>query len=291
MQTQATDQDLLRHMGWETAPLLGAGGEARVYDLGDGRVARVIRDGAQRDQVLARAELLREIAAGAETLPFQTPEVLDIIERDGRLAMLERRLDGSPLSLALASATHSRRENLLASYLETALQLQDIAVPRHWFGPLIGDRALRADSWQVFLQVRLLRSSQTCPADLREAVLDPSGRALPDVATPRLVHLDYFADNVLVADGAVSAVLDFSVTSLAGDPRLDAWSAVAYLDPEITPSATDDDRRFAHDWLAAAGLETDYPAARRWLAAYWSHAADDLTLMGWCRRILMTDRS
>ncbi len=289
MQTLATDHDLLRHIGRAAAPLLGAGGEARVYDLGDGRIVRIVRNGAQRDQVLARAELLGEIAAGAAGLPFQTPEVLDIVEHDGRLAMLERRLDGTPMSLALASAPHPLRERLLTGYLETSLRLRDIAVTRSWFGPLIGDPALRADSWQGFLQKRLRRSSETCPADLRDAVLHPTTLALPKPATPRLVHLDYFADNVLVADGAVSAVLDFSVSALAGDPRLDAWGAVAYLDPEITPAATDGDRRFALDWLRASGLGADYPAAKRWLAAYWSHAADDLTLMSWCRRILSAD--
>ena len=282
----ATDQDLLLHLGNADAPLLGAGGEARVYDLGHGRIARIPHAGAARHQVFARAQLLGEVATGTAKLPFQTPEVLDIIEHSGRIATLERRMEGTPLSTALASAPRESREGLVASYLDTALRLRDIPVQRDWFGPLIGDPALRSDSWPLFLERRLQRSSTTCPPDLKAQVLDPANLALPVAATPHLVHVDYFPDNVLVTDGAVTAVLDFSVSALAGDPRLDAWGAVAYLDPEISPSATQPDREFALDWLVQAGLAVDYATARRWLAAYWSHAADDLALMRWCRRVL-----
>ena len=286
MHTLATDDDLLRYLGRAAAPLLGAGGEARVYDLGDGRIARIPYPGAEREPVLARAELLAEVYRVRGEVPFQTPEVLDIVEHGGRIAMLERRLDGVPLSSALRSASGQARARLLASYLETSLRLQDIQLTRDWFGPLIGDPALRASRWHDFLKVRLRRSSATCPPDLRRYVLDPANSALPDAATPRLVHLDYFPDNVLVDDGRVTAVLDFSASALAGDPRLDAWSAVAYLDEEISPAATAADRHLAGEWLEQTGLARTYPNARLWLAAYWSHAADDAALMRWCRRVL-----
>ena len=53
---------------------------------------------------------------------------------------------------------------------------------------------------------------------------------MPKSAPKRLVHGDYFLDNVLFDDNLqVSAVLDFGAHTLAGDPRLDATSAIIFL--------------------------------------------------------------
>ena len=57
-------------------------------------------------------------------------------------------------------------------------------------------------------------------------------------APKRLVHGDYFLDNVLFDDNLqVSAVLDFGAHTLAGDPRLDATSAIIFLglEPAMKP--------------------------------------------------------
>ncbi len=63
---------------------------------------------------------------------------------------------------------------------------------------------------------------------------------MPSAQSPkqRLVHGDYFLDNVLFDDNLqVSAVLDFGAHTLAGDPRLDATSAIIFLglEPAMKP--------------------------------------------------------
>jgi hypothetical protein len=43
------------------------------------------------------------------------------------------------------------------------------------------------------------------------------------------------------------------------DWRLDAWSAAAYLDHQISPSASKKDRELALEWLRSKGLDGQYP--------------------------------
>jgi aminoglycoside phosphotransferase (APT) family kinase protein len=122
----------------------------------------------------------------------------------------------------------------------------------------------------------------------RFAFLDPAGlaAALPEPDRPALVHLDAFAGNMLAKDGRITAVLDFGGVPIVGDRRLDPLAAAAYLDPDITPTASDADRAVAQEWLAERGLADLYDAARRWLAAFWSAAIDDVRLHEWCGSIL-----
>ena len=72
-----------------------------------------------------------------------------------------------------------------------------------------------------------------------------------------------------------------------GPPDLDPLVAVAYLDPDITPTAQEGDRTVAREWLRDAGLADAFAPARRWIAGYWTGAVDDLRLRRWCARVLL----
>lgn len=281
-----SDIEVLARLG-VTGILLGSGGEAHVYELNSGRVARIMRPGARLADAIERSRLLAEIAVGRIGLPFLTPDV-DTVERiGGRVVSIEPKLPGDPLQLLLVRATGAARHKLVQSYLDTALRLREIHLPRHGFGPLIGHSDLQATTWGAFASARLRQSATTCPPDLRPAVEAAAASPLAEPAQAALVHLDFFPANVLAAEGKVTAVLDFGPSAVIGDARLDAWGAAAYLDAEITPQATDGDREQAKAWLSQHGLLAGYDTARRWLAAYWSFALDDAKLMDWCRRILL----
>ncbi|WIY53526.1 phosphotransferase [Devosia sp. YIM 151766] len=283
-----SDREILARLGHPDAPLLGSGGEAQVYALDPGRVARIMRPGADLATATARQDLSREIAAGARHLPFLTPRIAEVLEIDGRVLAIEALLPGAPVAQLLLRAAEGERRALMADYLETASAISTIGVERPAFGPLLGGEKLQASSWNGFLRARLLENLSACPNDLRTAVEAAAGTALPEPESAALVHLDYFPANVLAEGSRISAVLDFGPSALIGDARMEAWSAVAYLDPELSPAATEADRAQAMDWLAARDLVASYAPAKRWLAAYWSFATDDAALMAWCRRILLS---
>jgi len=289
MSAPLTDRQVLTHLGHADAEELGAGGEARVFALHGGRVARLLHPGAIPAAARARAALLDEIAAGAAQLPFRTPEVQEVLEIGGRVVTLEARLPGIPLPRALALLDGQRRARLVRHYLDSAASLAGIGLTRDFYGPLLGDAALRHANWAGYLEARKAHAAAAAPADLRRAIAALGPTSLPQPVAPRLVHLDYFPGNVLAVGETITAVLDFGVAAIMGDPRMECWSAVAYLDPEISPECTDADRQTAADWLAAHALLTDFFPARQWLAAYWAFAHDDAALMRWCRRILIGD--
>lgn len=285
---QTSDSAILADLGAPGATLLGAGGEANVYPLPGNRVARIMLPGARLADAQARAGLLQEIAGSAVSLTFRTPVVESVIAVAERVVVIEERLPGQPVSALLEHMSGAARNRLLTDYLDTATLIHRAKVTRPYFGPLVGDRALRVSRWSDFTRARLMQNTRRCPADLRAAVLGEAAATFAEPIRPGLVHLDYFPPNVLAEGDGVTAVLDFGPSSVIGDPRMEAWSAVAYLDVEISPQANDADRQLAMAWLTARGLAAGYPQARRWLAASWSHASNDAALMAWCRRVLLT---
>lgn len=285
--TALTDEEVLTRLGVGSVLLLGAGHEAQVYAMSDRRVARIMRPGSSLADAEARAALLREIAVSAATLNFHIPVVQSVELVGDRIVVIERLIPGEPVSALLKHLSGPARETLVADYLDMATNIQQLRVTRPYFGPLVGAGTFRFSRWSDYVRTRAANSIGRCPPDLRSAVAAEAGRKWDEPDRPALVHLDYFAPNLLAESGAVTAVLDFGSSTIIGDPRMEAWSAVAYLDSEITPEARDEDRALAMAWLARQGLADHYPHARRWLAASWSFAVDDAALMAWCRRVLL----
>ncbi|WP_062629073.1 aminoglycoside phosphotransferase family protein [Devosia sp. Leaf64] len=248
------DAAVLAALGFPHAPLLGSGGEACVYSLGSTHVLRLTRPGASFSDAQARARLLNAIMSNARHLDFLTPEVLAIHKIGERIAVIERTLSGVPLSKLLEIVSGLERVRLIQNYLDAAASTSSIILPATSFGPIMGDGALRRDFWRDYAKARILSSARHCPEDLRAAVLAQADRPMDEPSAPALVHLDYFPANVLAEGERITAVLDFGASSVIGDARFELWSAVAYLDAEISPAATDADRQQAQSWLADAGL-------------------------------------
>lgn len=264
------------------------GGEALVFALGDDRIVRVLRAPTPVDTLTRRVDLVAELRA--DDLPFALPEVLDVGEVDGVTYAIERRLAGRSLMDVLAETDGTAdRERLVRAHLDAVTALGDLPLaPRAWFGELIAPDPVRATRWPEYLRAAATRRLAAAPEPFASVGVDAVVEELPDTDDARFVHLDAFAGNMLADGTTVTAVIDFGVTSLAGDPRLDALAAVVYLTtPEITPVATARDHEVAAAWLDDAGLAGWLEPARRWLAAYWSAAVDDADLHRWCRRILL----
>jgi len=271
----------------EQGERLGHGGEATVYALGDDRVVRIHHPGATLAAAQERAALLAELGASATRVPFAIPEVLETRVLDERVVTIERRLPGRPLSELLTHAQGVERTAWIERYLEAATQVGALSIPRPYFGELVGTSPVRTRSFREYLFERARRSLSASGA-----FDDVDARALaaelpePGVELAGLLHLDFFPGNMLVDAGRITAVLDFGASAVFGDRRLEPLTAAAYLEAPITAGASAADRAVARAWLAERGLDGWFAPARRWVAAFWTHARDDRPLRAWCRSIL-----
>jgi aminoglycoside phosphotransferase (APT) family kinase protein len=283
-------EGVLARFGVGHDDLLGFGGEARVYGLDAHRVVRVLHAGARLETVEDRYHLIAELARARPA--FAVPDMLDAGEVGGRIYVLERRLEGQSLLRELESVEGPRRARLIDAHLDTAAALGDLHLDdRGWFGDVLVDDPVRTTDWHAYLEARAIRNLSRSVADL--AAVDAAGIAdgLPTPAHAAFVHLDAFVGNMLTDGERITAVIDFGLTSLSGDHRLDPLAAAAYLlAPEITPTGRPEDEDVVESWLRANGLWQWLEPATRWIAAYWSFAIDDPKVLSWCLRMLL-DRS
>ncbi len=277
---------LLASFGVAPDALLGHGGEACVFALDAERILRVHHVGTDRRSVASRASLLAELGNSTGKVPFAIPSVIDTAEIEDRIVTIEPRLPGRPLSEILKDRTGETHAALVRAYLEAAAQIGELAVTRPWYGDLCRPQAIRTSTFSQYLKERAARSLTAAGPKFGVFAAEQLAEALPEPATPALVHLDVFPGNMLAEGDTITAVIDFGTVSIVGDRRLDPLTAAAYLDSAITPTATAADRSVAHEWLAVHGLDELYRPARRWIAAFWSFATDDQRLSQWCHNNL-----
>lgn len=271
---------------------IGEGGEAEVFALDDDRVLRRMR--ADHPSIPRRIELMAAVARSADDLDVDVPELLDHgVGDDGLPWFVERRLPGRSMTEALAEVTDRQREELFESYLSTARSLRRIDYPADTYGELITEEPLRSSTWAGYLTDALDRQARACDpraypeaTDLALTVADIRDRAAdrPDPTKPSLVHFDYFPGNVLCDDHRITAVIDWSVLAVAGDPDLDVALAAAYLG--VTPTATADDAAFCRAWLADNGLADTAEFYERWAATWWSPLDEDPNIRSWVAGVL-----
>lgn len=283
-----SDEAVLAALGIDESAFLGRGGEARVFALDAERVVRLPHPGSP---TLALEERRRLFDALPTMGDVALPQVLDHLDIGGRTVVVERRLPGRT-ALDVLAEPGTDRDTLIRDYLDVAARIADLPCPTSTFGELFETRAIAAPTFEGWAVARL-EASHALAGDL--ACFDPARltadllAALPEPDPPRpfLVHLDAFLGNMLADNDRITALLDFGPTTIGGVPHLDPVVAVAYLAPEITPTAIDDDRATARAWAADRGLRAALAPAERWMAAYWSAIHDDHHLRRWCRRVLI----
>jgi hypothetical protein len=118
----------------------------------------------------------------------------------------------------------------------------------------------------------------------RQRLVDELARAEPAFALPELLDVGGQEGRVYAIDPVALA---------AGLPDTDAAafvhlaSAVYLTSREITSTSRPSDVDVIMSWLRAAGLDECFEPVRRWLAAYWSFALDDLAVTTWSRTVLL----
>lgn len=260
------------------ADLIGRGGESNVYALGAGRVLRVPRS---RDNDPPRFALLKDFLDGiAGRLPFATPVIEEIGPDDSYL--IEKRLPGRPMSALLRELDGDQRRIALRNHIAAIDAIGTIALPDHPYGHLLIPDPVTADDWSTFARLSLARFLERNRATIAREVGDPDRLfamaldllpALPAQPPKVLVHGDYFAGNVLLDERLeVSAVIDFGVFTVVGDPVLDFASA--YLPAEMTEESRPGDGPLILDAIVERHGASVLPAIRFYRAYFAFCMAD-----------------
>jgi putative membrane protein len=229
------------HFGVGPDALLGHGGEAWVYSLGDDSVLRILHAGGRTEDIGRRKALIDELRQ--RPVRFALPEVLDVGEVAGRVWVIERRLPGRSVRDVLTTIDGPDRSALIETYFETVASLGDLHLePRLGFGDLVHGEPITAATWRAYLEQRAATNLASSAEEFWSIDAEELANALPEAVSPAFVHLDAYVGNVLTDGTAITAVIDFGSTCVVGDRRLDPLSAVVYLGaPEITPTARPSD--------------------------------------------------
>src|SRR4051794_21031681 len=102
--------EVIRRAGLTEHGVLGAGVEGVVVDLGHETVAKVWSSRTRADLELLRTFYDGIEAGRAASEPVALPYILDLMEVEGHLITLERRLSGDPVWRADGSSPELSRE-------------------------------------------------------------------------------------------------------------------------------------------------------------------------------------
>lgn len=216
-----------------------SGSTNALFRLGDDLLVRLPRQPGGSTDI---AKETRWLPILRRSLPVQVPEVVGVFEPDcgypERWSVV-RWIDGEhPEVVTPATPAEPRREELAAQLAEVVYALRMAEVPSEaandpdlrWYRgePLA---SMDDDTRQNIARCRKLPDF---PLDLDAAErLWDQAMKLPgttDRPAPRWYHGDLAAENLLMRDGGLAAVLDFGALSI-GDPAVDLTVAWEVLDP------------------------------------------------------------
>jgi aminoglycoside phosphotransferase (APT) family kinase protein len=218
--------------------LESSGSSNALFRLGDDLLVRLPRQPGGSAVIDKEANWLPVIASG---LPVAVPEILAVGEPGFGYPerwSLVRWLDGSvPSVLDPGVAAEPPRRELARDLAEVVVAIREIDVPDDartdpalcWYrgDPLITRDAPTLDA------IDACRAIDELTLDLDEASrVWRDAMRLPDVGVcvePRWYHGDLFAENLLVRDGRLTAILDFGGLGI-GDPTIDLIVAWEVLD-------------------------------------------------------------
>jgi aminoglycoside phosphotransferase (APT) family kinase protein len=242
------DADLVRHLvdrampacaGSPVRPLAASGSTNALYRLGDELLVRLPRQPGGSASISKEAAWLPVLAP---LLPVSVPDVVAVFEPDRDYPerwSVVRWIEGAhPEVVDPDTADDSRREHLATSLATVLGALRQADVPTG----AVGDPRLRSYRGEPIATMDLStrENIERCRSladfdldlDAAEQVWDEAMK-LPGTAdrtTPSWYHGDLAAENLLVRDGTLAAVLDFGGLAL-GDPTVDLVVAWEVLDP------------------------------------------------------------
>jgi len=176
------------------------------------------------------------------SLPVAVPEVVAVVEPDNAFPerwSVVRWIDGKhPEVVTPETPADPRRADLAADLAELVLALRVAEVP----GDAVGDQDLRWYRGEPLAAIDAVTRQNICRCrtlgdfgfdlDAAERLWDDAMRlpGVKDRPPSRWYHGDLAAENLLMRDGCLAALLDFGGLSI-GDPAVDLAVAWEVLDP------------------------------------------------------------
>jgi aminoglycoside phosphotransferase (APT) family kinase protein len=234
-------QAILRKYGLTAQQRLSSGMEAEVYALPDGRVLKLYEGTAD----LASLTVLQQFYASLQgyDVGYALPHIFSVAQEGNVCVTIERHLPGVPMASIMAVLASADMERLMQTYLSAVLALRAIPMPpevRQY--KLFDENGLslrRHGDWHTFLARWLAQKNETLAPYFQRDVNDFAAKrarmrdllAQPYTGRYCLVHGDFFPGNLLVNPQCeVTALLDFGLFTLWGDPLFDVATAWVFFD-------------------------------------------------------------
>lgn len=240
---QSRIEKVLKSLKITNPVLLGKGGEGYVYEY-DKDALKIYPRGTDLKYLENIQNFQRTLKDNLFT--FATPEIFYLGMVDDVPYSVEKRLTGIQMDKKIIGVSTKDRQKMYLSYYNAIRQVGAITYPDSPFGQIIKtDGQLTANTWVDFLTSTVERKIEKTRSSISGKVInfDEKVDLYKDLIREylqseerKLVHSDYFLNNVLVNDDLeISAVLDFSVHAVVGDPKLDIAGVLTWneIDPNI----------------------------------------------------------
>jgi Ser/Thr protein kinase RdoA (MazF antagonist) len=232
---------ILERYGVSPDAKLSSGMEAEVYACGPETVLKLYPGTVRLADLLTLQRFYD--ALDRALVPYALPRIHTVAEHGPWLVALEQRLPGVPMSTLLPGLAPAELDQMMRRTLDAALALGRLSFPPDYdryalFDP--GRLSVRADGdWHRFLaralehklpQVAPYLSRDVSKFEAKVGCLQ-SILETPYTGALGLVHGDFFPGNLLVdAKGRITALLDFGLLTMRGDPFFDVATGWVFYD-------------------------------------------------------------
>lgn len=241
MKFEKNVEKILQMFGVAPSAFIAKGDQSVVYRISDKKIVKIFRS-----ELRAFLESLRDFEQLLFTyrLPFDLPKIYEINSIGETYFTVEKKLKGKTLGKLFLSLTTKQKEIATKNYFDALKTLHQIKILSSRFGQMLETKdRITSASWSDFLTKKLDQRAQLAHDWLANDVTDVQEKlhllkqfALTQLGQPEkcIVHGDYFYNNVLFDDQCrLTAMLDFSNSTVIGDFRMDISCAIIFFDLDL----------------------------------------------------------
>ena len=232
---------ILQQFGLTSENQLSRGMEAEVYGYGNDRVVKLYAD----HKHLVHLQTLQTFynAINRKALSYELPHIESVAVQGNFCVSIERFLRGRGMDTILPTLGRGELNQMMVTYLNAQIKLSKLTYPSNLNRYLLFDAerisSFDTGDWNHFLLGFLEQRLTASQAYLQKDVIDFQQKltlmkevlSQPYQSQLQLIHGDYFPGNLLVdGSGKVTALLDFGILTMLGDPLFDIATGWVFFD-------------------------------------------------------------